>query len=106
MPSYENELAQIVAELNRAAPGSREPQIEKSAGLDQLLEHAAQHNASDLLLIAGAPVTLRVHGSLAPGAGPNLKPDDTRDLLLPLLAASQFQELQQNKSIDWCFTRE
>ncbi|MGD1091486.1 MAG: PilT/PilU family type 4a pilus ATPase [Bryobacteraceae bacterium] len=117
MPSYENELAQIVAELNRTAATSREPRPEpqpsspspvQSAdhGLNQLLLHAVRRGASDLLLIAHAPVTLRVNGSLTPAAGPALSAEDIRSLVLPLLSANQHQELQKNKSVDLCFSRE
>src|SRR5258706_15983101 len=105
MPAYDNELALIVAELNRAAPGSRAtaPEIPQgTATLDQLLAHAARRGASDLLLIAGSPVALRVDGKLTPAAGPALGADDTRNLLLPLLTPKQYQELQRNKSIDFC----
>lgn len=108
MPGYEDELAQIVAELNRAATGSRDARQnagQSLATLDQLLIHAARRGASDVLLIAEAPLTLRVNGELTPGAGPALGADDTRNLLLPLLAAAQYQELQRNKSVDLCFTR-
>jgi len=109
MPGLDNELALIVAELNRAVPGSRpaQPDIPQStASLDQLLAHAARRSASDLLLITGAPVALRVDGKLTPAAGPALAADDTRNLLLPLLTTAQYQELQRNKSIDFCFSRE
>ena len=109
MPGLDNELALIVAELNRAVPGSRpaQPNIPQStASLDQLLAHAARRSASDLLLVTGAPVALRVDGKLTPAAGPALAADDTRNLLLPLLTTAQYQELQRNKSIDFCFSRE
>ena len=109
MPGFDNELALIVAELNRAVPGSRpaQPEIPAStASLDQLLAHAARRSASDLLLVAGAPVALRVEGKLTPAAGPGLAAEDTRNLLLPLLTTSQYQELQRNKTIDFCFSRE
>jgi twitching motility protein PilT len=108
MPGYDKELADIVAELNRAAPGSRSPKetAETTASLDQLLGYAAGRGASDLLLIAGAPVTLRIDGALVPSAGPGLSADDTRNLLLPLLTTGQYQELQRTKSVDLCFTRE
>src|SRR3989442_9510820 len=108
MPSYDNELAVIVAELNRAAPGSRGPQPDpqgSTASLDQLLVYAVRKNASDLLLIAGAPVALRMDGKLAPAHGPELTGDDTRNLLLPLLTPKQYQELQHDRSVDFCFTR-
>jgi twitching motility protein PilT len=107
--SYEDELAQIVAQLNRAAPASRAHRPDagqSSATLDQLLAHAARRGASDVLLIAGATVILRVNGALAPVAGPVLSADDLRNLLLPLLSTTQYEELQRNKSIDLCFTRD
>src|SRR5579872_1136292 len=110
MAGYDHELAQIVAELNRAAaPGTRTPQLDPaqgSASLDQLLAYAAGRSASDLLLIAGAPVALRIDGKLAAAAGPHLGADDTRNLLLPLLTPVQYQELQRNKAVDFCFSRE
>src|SRR5579863_2398911 len=109
MPGLDNELALIVAELNRAVPDSRpaQPDIPQStASLDQLLAHAARRSASDLLLITGAPVALRVDGKLTPAAGPLLGAEDTRNLLLPLLTAKQAQELQRVRSVDFCFSRE
>jgi twitching motility protein PilT len=110
---YEKELAQIVAELNRAAPGPRDsrepPPAETLANLDsldQLLVYAVGQMASDLLLIAGAPVTVRVGGELSKPGGPPLEAEDTRSLLLPLLTPSQTQELQRNRAVDLCFHRE
>jgi len=113
MSSYDNELAVIVAELNRAVPGSRSPQSDSQGStaspdrtsLDQLLAYAVRKNASDLLLIAGAAVALRMDGKLSPAHGPELTGDDTRNLLLPLLTPKQYQELQRDKSVDFCFTR-
>jgi twitching motility protein PilT len=112
MSSYDNELAVIVAELNRSASGSRGTQPEtlnstagSTASLDQLLAYAVRKNASDLLLIAGAPLALRMDGKLSPADGPELSADDTRNLLLPLLTPKQYQELQRDKSLDYCFTR-
>jgi twitching motility protein PilT len=112
VPDYPDDLAQIVAELNRAAPAS--PSTSKPApstlvstnSLDQLLSHAVRRSASDLLLIAGAPVTLRIGGSLAPGTGPALGPEEARDLLLPLLSQAQNREFERVKSVDLCFSRE
>ena len=108
MSGYENELAEIVAELNRTASGTRachQDIAANLASLDQLLAHAARRNASDILLIAGAPVALRIAGVLTPSTAPPLGADDTNNLLLPLLTASQSQELQRNKSVDLCFSR-
>jgi twitching motility protein PilT len=113
VPYYEKELAQIVAELNRAAPGPRDARdqappenIGNLESLDQLLTYAVRRTASDLLLIAGAPVTLRIGGELSKPGGAPLEPEDTRGLLLPVLSPSQTQELQRNRSVDLCFHRE
>src|SRR5450759_3166923 len=91
MREYDNELSKIVAELNRAAPSQKyaPPRTgESTASLDQLLHAAAGRGASDVLLIAGAPVMLRVTGNLTPGAGAVLEADDVRSLVLPLLELS------------------
>jgi twitching motility protein PilT len=118
VPDYPDELAQIVAELNRAAQVDNSPKARASvsapanvpstngSSLDQLLTLAVRRAASDLLLIAGAPVTLRIGGALAPAAGPPLGVEESRKLLLPLLSQAQSQELQRTKSVDLCFSRE
>ena len=110
MSGYDNELSQIVAELNRAAaPGGRAVRADApqtSGSLDQVLGHAVRRGASDLLVIAGVPLTLRIDGALAPPAGPALSAEDARNLVLPLLTTKQYEELQREKSVDFCFTRE
>ncbi len=109
MAGYDHELARIVDELNRAAPGGRtsRPGVPQStASVDELLAHAARRGASDLLIIAGAPVALRIDGALSTAAAPPLNADDTRNLLLPLLEPKQYDELQRARSVDFCFSRE
>ncbi len=114
MSGYENDLAEIVAELNRAAPGttphrtrSEEPAFTPAdlASLDEILTQAVRAGASDLLLIADVPVTLRIGGVLSHSSGPPLSAEKTRNLLLPLMSAPQSQELQRNKFVDLCFSR-
>jgi twitching motility protein PilT len=118
VPGFDKDLSEIVAELNRAAPGGRQPAAPSAstkepplspqnlASLDALLSHAIRRGASDVLLIAGAPVTLRVAGVLSPAGGAPLSAEETRHLLLPLMTPAQAQELQRNKSADLCFSRE
>jgi twitching motility protein PilT len=108
MPGYEDQLAQIVAELNRAAPGARDSWQDFAENLDSLdavLAYAVRLAASDLLLIADVPVTLRVGGVLSHSTGPPLTAEGTRNLLLPLLTRTQNQELKRSKSVDLCFSR-
>jgi len=59
-----------------------------------------------VLLIAGAPVVLRINGALSIGTGPALDPEDVRSLVLPLLEPPQSEELQKKRTIDFSFVRE
>jgi twitching motility protein PilT len=99
MTEYENELSRLVDQLNRSATATRSSE---KRSLDQLLIAASRRNASDVILVAGSPATLRVNGALAP-EGVQLSAEDIRTILHPLLTPDQVQELQQNKSLDFCF---
>jgi twitching motility protein PilT len=106
---YDSELSQLVAQLNRAAPSqqkstARGPQ--STASLEAVLHTAAGRNASDVLLIAGAPPMFRINGNLAAGSGPALDGEDVRSHVLPLLEPWQLEELQKKKSVDLSFVRE
>ena len=115
MTEPENDLRDLVAQLNRgaAAPSGPGPldlgagpvEAADAAGLDPVLAEAARRGASDLLLVAGAPVAFRIHGRLVTGAGPLLEDGDVRALLQPLLAQRQVQELQRSRSVDFSFQR-
>lgn len=113
MPGYENQLEQLVAELNRAAPGGHALRADVPhafhpgdlASLDAILTEAAKRGASDLLLIADVPVTLRVGGALSQSFGPPLSAETTRNLLLPLMTPAQGQELERSRFADLCFSR-
>src|ERR1700685_1705777 len=99
MGEYESELSKIVDQLNRSANSGR---LNEKRSIDQLLAIAFRRNASDVILVAGSPVTLRVNGALTPDAGPSLSAEDIRGILLPLLTAGQLKELQENKCLDFC----
>jgi len=102
MGEYEGELSRLVDELNRSA---RRERTEEKGLLDQLLSAAVQRNASDLLLVAGSPVVLRVNGALTSGVGRVLSDADLRGLLLPILTTEQQKDLQLRRSIDFSFVR-
>jgi twitching motility protein PilT len=113
MVEYDDELSKIVAELNRAAPSAKTAAVgtpmripQSTASLDHVLSSAAGRNASDVVMVAGAPVALRVNGALNVMSGPPLDADDVRALLLPLLDSAQMEELQKRKSVDLSFARE
>jgi twitching motility protein PilT len=102
MASSGNELSRLVDELNRS------PAATIAGGnfsIDRLLALAAQRGASDIVLVAGSAIALRVRGSFTPSTGKPLSAEDIRSLLLPLLTAQQADELEANKSLDFCFAR-
>jgi twitching motility protein PilT len=102
MVESQNELSKLVDQLNRSATAAKSTE---KRSLDQLLAIAFQRGASDIILVAGSPVTLRVNGSLTPEAGPPLSAEVIRDLLLPLLTPDQQKDLQEAKCLDFCFVR-
>jgi twitching motility protein PilT len=115
VPEYDDDLARLVADLNRTAPSSRAreqtrapvaPEAFRGTGsIDSLLAQASRANASDLLIVAGSPAALRVNGSLAGSTGSALSSEDVNALLLPVMGAARYEELQRNRSVDFCFIR-
>ena len=102
MSAYEGDLSQLVYELNSSTAVKKS---DKKTSLDTLLESAAEQNASDVILVAGSAITLRVNGSIAPATGKVLSSEDLRNLLLPLLTPEQAKELETNRALDFCFVR-
>ncbi len=102
MEDQGNELSRLVDELNRTATGVK---AGEKRSIDQLLAVALQSNASDIILVAGSPATLRVNGALIADSGPPLSAEGIRNLLLPLLTSQRLEELQARKCMDFCFVR-
>ncbi len=102
MDEYETELSKLVDQLNRSATLTKSSE---KRSLDQILTAALRRNASDIILVAGSPVTLRINGALTPEAALPLSPDDIQNALLPLLTPAQLNELDENRSVDFCFVR-
>jgi twitching motility protein PilT len=102
MPAYESDLSQIVYELNQSAP---ETKPDKAASLDKLLALAVEQAASDIILVAGAPVAFRINGSLALASSKLLAADELRAMLFPLLNTIQAKELEASRALDFCFVR-
>ena len=112
MSEYENDLSQLVYELNRSVPAAKSGSSEeaglgadKKSALDPLLTQAAERKASDIILVVGSGVTLRVNGVLTPATGKVLTPEDLRRLLLPLLTSEQTKELETRRVVDFSFVR-
>lgn len=102
MAQYDGELTRLVEQVNRSAKG---PIADESKLLDQFLTLAVERRASDLLFVANSPAILRVNGVLAGGIGQTLSPSELRGILLPILIPGQVEELQTQRSLDFCFVR-
>lgn len=102
MMEHENELSKLVDQLNRSA---KESKSGEKRSFDQLLAAAVKRHASDMILVAGSAVTLRIHGTLTLEPGPAISAEEIRSLLLPLLTTDQMDELHNSKSLDFCFVR-
>jgi twitching motility protein PilT len=112
MAEYESDLSQLVYELNRTvatAKASASGEVvlggDRKSALDPLLVQAAERKASDVILVAGSGVTLRVNGLLTPATGKVLTAEDVRKLLLPLLTSEQVKELEEKRVVDFSFMR-
>ena len=79
-----DDLNQLVAELSASAGGGP---VASGPGLAGWLAVTAERGASDLILVAGEPPTLRVEGKLIRSAGAVLDGQDVEQLVLPELAA-------------------
>lgn len=84
--------------VDNAGPGIKD-------SIDQLLAHALEANASDIILVNGSPNTLRVNGALTAVPGPGIATGDVWNLLEPLLTPDQLHELNERKCLDFCFVR-
>jgi twitching motility protein PilT len=102
MDEHESELSRLVDELNRSATVAKSGE---KRSIDQLLSVAVHGNASDIILVAGSPATLRVNGALTAEPGSALSAEAIRSLLIPLLTPGQLEELQERKCVDFCFVR-
>lgn len=71
--------------------------------INELFDASVQNKASDLHLIAGIPPMLRIDGKLHPVGTTELSSQVIEDLILPLLSASQKEELIHNRALDFSY---
>jgi twitching motility protein PilT len=122
MSSYNPELERLVSELNQkkhvpAEPAGREtrpfvavptsePVPTDSSSLDGLLRYSVEHAASDIILVAGCGLVLRVNGKLTQSKNPEFSDEEIRALMLPLLTPERRKELESERSLDFSFVRQ
>src|SRR5215210_8813434 len=72
-----------------------------SLKIDDLLQVAASHGASDLHLKVGAFPVMRIGGELHPVAdAPRLKPEDTLDMAFSIMSNRQKQRFKEVSEVD------
>src|SRR5262249_22784395 len=80
-----DDLDALVSELNAGAP--RAPTGDQQTGrLDRWLEEVVERDGADLLLVAGAPPSIRVNGLVTPLAEGPLGSEEIDDAVTPALA--------------------
>lgn len=80
------------------------PALEEDAGgfnFRQTIVQMVQRSASDLLLKAGRPPTIRVNGQLQMLPMPPLRPEDLKALVESLMTPRQFKEFLDRKEADF-----
>lgn len=104
MADYRDTLEQLVGELNRhSGIDSQEQAPATSEDLRALLISAAAQGASDMILTAGSPPALRVHGAVKFLAAPRLPGEEVRRLIAPLLTQNHLVTLRRDQSLDFGF---
>ncbi|HEY1791814.1 MAG TPA: type IV pilus twitching motility protein PilT [Opitutaceae bacterium] len=71
--------------------------------MNELLELVFEQNASDLHLQVGQPPTLRLSGSMTPIDGPQLRPEDTEQLMMSITPDVHIQSTKLNGGADFGF---
>ncbi len=67
---------------------------------ESILRFAADSKASDIFIVAGLPVTLKVNNSIRRFGGDSLKPEDTESVIMGIYALSQRNPEQMKKNGD------
>ena len=80
------DINQLIRELNSDRPPDSDSA--SAARLDAWLQTLVGRAGSDLLLVAGAPPSIRVDGSLTPLPGAPLSGDEVEDAVLPALSSA------------------
>lgn len=104
MSDYQSELERLVGQLNRGRQASALDRSPVPTGdIAALLRKAAAERASDLLLVAGSPPALRIHGCVRTLPVAPLSDDEVRGMVMPLLTASEYASLQKERALDLAF---
>lgn len=96
-PSLELVRSEDTAQVSSTALAETE---EGAAQLKTYLAEVARRNATDLLLVPGAPPTMRIHGQLVPLGGEVLGADAAASFLLSSLSAERRRRFMEGGAVD------
>ena len=74
--------------------------------MEKLLEFTVRQEASDLILKAGQPPILRLHGDLVRMKAEELSADDTRDTAYAILTPEQIETFEEKLELDFAYHME
>src|SRR5688572_2550216 len=112
MPIGDNDLDdldRLVSELNLAGPPAssvrarRDEPAADGGPLESWLAGVREAEGSDLLLVAGAPPTIRAGGKLLPASGGILDGDDVEAAVLPFVPARLQERYRDGQAVDLAF---
>ncbi len=96
------QLEELVRELNDRSPAPAPPAVVPEGNdLEKLLIEMAQHGASDLLLIAGAPPVFRINGALSKAETGGLSADEVQAMFAPLVGGRLIERLTESGAVDF-----
>ena len=99
-----HDLDSLVSQLNSGlGPG---PGLAPTARLRGWLEQLVARSGNDLLLVAGAPPSIRIDGLIAPLAEPPLGGGEIADAVLPAMAAYARRNHERHGTADASFSAE
>jgi len=74
-----------------------------SYSMSDLLQLVVSEGSSDLHIRVGVPPVIRVHGTLHRVEGPNLKPEDTEELMRSISSEDHVQQVREKGGADFGF---
>jgi twitching motility protein PilT len=107
--AHEDDINQLIRELNEERPssaaatavsGETDAISSDAARLNRWLEELVRRAGSDLLLVAGAPPSVRTDGRIAPLSEPPLSGDEIEEAVLPALARHARTRYREDRIAD------
>jgi twitching motility protein PilT len=103
--SHDDDLDRLVSELNLAPPAAARPPADPAAAgaLTAWLGAVREAGGSDLLLVAGAPPTIRASGKLLRVSADVLDGDDVESAAMPFVSRRLEERYRQGDAVDLAF---